>query len=336
MAPPLLCRTAGVIGSLHASGSLGSHTVTRRLGAFGILIFSIVTAVPCRAYDVLLRWTVPPQADISGYRIYSGAAPQTYHSPLDTGLLPTATVNGVVSYLYRNLQLGTPYYVAVTAYNTAAMESDYSNEKVWNLSTVTPPSVNAGPDLVGGVGQLFTLGSAPQLGVSYYWEQTAGTPVSLSSRTASHGQQHAIQRCSAGHVPVRTHRIRHAGRGCTGRRECGRNATCDVDANSECHLDADAQFHCHTNCNAVSYPVPHTAPTAHLHDDPAQRPRRAHAAEPEGWLQRRLAMSAQRRRRRLVCVQSEHDSDRFEERYLCPRRHGRPRWVGDLRDGPHP
>lgn len=148
-------------------------------------VTAVLAANPCRAYDVLLRWTVPPGLDPAGYRIYTGSTSRTYGLPLDVGLLAAATDNAVVYYLYPNLQPGTPYYVAVTDYTATGVESDYSNEKLYTLVTAAPPPVNAGPDQIGIVGTVFVLGSAPTAGVSYWWQQSAGPAATLSSRTAS-------------------------------------------------------------------------------------------------------------------------------------------------------
>ncbi len=155
------------------------------LATLPYVALAILLVEPCAAYDVLLRWTVPTDPGIAGYRLYTGSASSTYGQPLDVGRPDGATMAGVVYHLLSNLQDGTPYYTAVTAYNSATMESVYSNEKLFNLSSVTPPLVDAGPDVTGVVGQTLTLGGASQAGVSYFWEQTAGAPVTLSSPTTS-------------------------------------------------------------------------------------------------------------------------------------------------------
>ncbi len=135
----------------------------------------------------MVRWTVP-QSDVTDYHLYTGNAPRTYGVPLDVGSMTAATVNGVVYCFYPNLQLGAPYYLAVTATGSAGLESDYSNEKLYDLSTATPPPVDAGPDQTGTVGTVFTLGSAPVAGIDYLWQQTAGPLVSLTSPTSSSTQ----------------------------------------------------------------------------------------------------------------------------------------------------
>jgi hypothetical protein len=144
-----------------------------------------LSAHPGYAYNVMLRWTVPPQPDVVGFRVYAGTAAGTYGPPVDVGSMATATLAGVVYYLYPNLQLGTPSYIAVTAYNAAGIESDYSNELQFNVSAVTPPAANTGPGRTANVGQLVSIGSAAVSGIGYFWQQTAGPPAALSSRTAS-------------------------------------------------------------------------------------------------------------------------------------------------------
>ena len=142
-------------------------------------------AQPCAAYDVMLRWTVPSTSNVAGYHVHAGPNSRAYNQHTDVGPLVASTLNGVVYYLYPGVPLGSPVYVAVTAYNSARVESDYSNEKVVNQAVVVPPAVDAGPDQCAPVGTSLTLGSQPQAGVSYFWEQTAGPPATLSSRTSS-------------------------------------------------------------------------------------------------------------------------------------------------------
>lgn len=179
MATPLLFRLAGAHATL-------LPLLSRRLNhlpAALLCAFVALWAQPCTAYDVLLRWTVPgPQID--GYHLYTGSASRTYGQPIDLGRRDGSTLSGIVYYALRGLQPGTAYYVAVTAY-AAGMESTYSNERLFNPSSVTPPLVSAGPDLTGVVGQVFMLGSESGLGINYFWEQTAGPPVNLSNRTTS-------------------------------------------------------------------------------------------------------------------------------------------------------
>jgi hypothetical protein len=153
-----------------------------------LALVAIFAATPCNAYDVLLRWTVPPEPGIAGYRVYRGQASGTYASPVDVGGADSSTLSGVVYYLSQNLPLGTANYVAVTAYNSGGAESDYSNEKLFNLLVATPPSVNAGLDQTATVGALVSLGSSPNAGINYFWDETTGPAATLTSATTSRTQ----------------------------------------------------------------------------------------------------------------------------------------------------
>jgi len=69
-----------------------------------------------------LTWLASPD-QVSGYRVYYGTAPRTYFQSMGAGMNVTKA-SAVVS----DLQSGVTYYFAVTAVNTAGLESDYSNE----------------------------------------------------------------------------------------------------------------------------------------------------------------------------------------------------------------
>ena len=153
-----------------------------RLAAVLALAFEFVPNA-CAAYNVMLRWTVPSGA--AGYRVYTGSRSRTYNQLTDVLSTASSTVDGVVYYLYQGVPLGSALYVAITAYDGAGIESDYSNEKVFNNAVAAPPLVDAGPDQSAPVGTSVTIGSTPQNGTSYFWEQIAGPPAAFSSRTGS-------------------------------------------------------------------------------------------------------------------------------------------------------
>ena len=74
--------------------------------------------------SVTLAWDPSvPSTDVAGYFIYYGASPGSYTNKVDVGL----GTNGMVS----NLVAGTTYYFARTAYTSSGLESDFSNEAVW-------------------------------------------------------------------------------------------------------------------------------------------------------------------------------------------------------------
>jgi hypothetical protein len=75
---------------------------------------------------VTLSWTAPttntdrtPLTDLAGYKIYYGPSSGNYITSLDVG--------NSTSYILNNLTTGT-YYIAITSYNTAGIESTFSNE----------------------------------------------------------------------------------------------------------------------------------------------------------------------------------------------------------------
>ena len=72
------------------------------------------------AMDLKLAWDANSEPDIAGYKIYYGTASRTYSLFVDIG--------NMTNYTLKGLQDGTTYYLALTAYNKAGGESDYSNE----------------------------------------------------------------------------------------------------------------------------------------------------------------------------------------------------------------
>ncbi len=85
------------------------------------------------AADVTLAWDAAVAADLAGYKIHYGTASRTYSDTITLGNQTTFTVTG--------LQSGT-WYFAVTAFNTAGIESGYSNEVSKSIDA-TPPTITA-------------------------------------------------------------------------------------------------------------------------------------------------------------------------------------------------
>jgi len=76
---------------------------------------------------VTLDWdSSAPSTDIAGYFIHYGSAPKSYTNRVDVGLATSVVVS--------NLVAGMTYYFAATAYSSAGLESDYTNEAVWQCS----------------------------------------------------------------------------------------------------------------------------------------------------------------------------------------------------------
>lgn len=71
-------------------------------------------------HSVTLAWDASPSPEVTGYRVYYGAASGDYTNSVVVGDVTTNTVSGLTS--------GVTYFFAVTAYDTNVVESTFSNE----------------------------------------------------------------------------------------------------------------------------------------------------------------------------------------------------------------
>ena len=133
-----------VTGQTRTSAPHGLRGRFRGLVAFGtFLLLLAVSSTTLFAQTAILTWS--PNTDaVAGYKVYSGTASQTYGTPVDVGNVTTFTMTG--------LQPGT-YYFAVTAYNSARVESGRSNE-VAKLVAATPPLNHCDVNANGAVNAL--------------------------------------------------------------------------------------------------------------------------------------------------------------------------------------
>ena len=67
-----------------------------------------------------LSWDPDSEPDLAGYKVYYGASPGTYETSID--------VSYTTTYVVTNLESGTRYYFAITAYDISGNESAFSNE----------------------------------------------------------------------------------------------------------------------------------------------------------------------------------------------------------------
>lgn len=86
--------------------------------------------------SVTLAWDPNPEPDVSGYIVYYGHVSRNYPYHTNVGNVTTATVYG--------LQEGWTCYFAITATNTAGLESDFSNEVT---NAVPPDATNRVPSI---------------------------------------------------------------------------------------------------------------------------------------------------------------------------------------------
>ena len=96
------------------------------------LKFVLIFLIPCTLYlipvsipaahaaSVDLEWDQNPEPEVAGYKIYWGTSTGNYSSSKDVGETTTCTIT--------ELNEGTTYYFAATAYDDEGTESDYSDE----------------------------------------------------------------------------------------------------------------------------------------------------------------------------------------------------------------
>lgn len=112
-----------------------------RKTALALLAILLIPA-GIRAASVGLKWDQVTEPGVVGVNVYVSTAPVNA-----TGKFPNPTkyvLLNVANFNPPNLNNGTLYFFAVTAYNTEA-ESDYSNVVSW-MSTATPtPSPSPTP-----------------------------------------------------------------------------------------------------------------------------------------------------------------------------------------------
>jgi chitinase len=90
-----------------------------------LLLFSFVA----QTSQITVAWDPNSETDLAGYKVHVGQIPGSYNEVFDVG-------NNTI-YSYNHAVPGVRYYFAVTAYNTATLESPLSVE----ISTVLQPQV---------------------------------------------------------------------------------------------------------------------------------------------------------------------------------------------------
>lgn len=88
---------------------------------FVIGLQSAPAGTPPPRTNVTLTWNRNPEPNIASYKVYYGKASRVY-MPLQTVTNPTATIA---------VPNGSTFYFAVTAVNSAGLESPFSAEVRW-------------------------------------------------------------------------------------------------------------------------------------------------------------------------------------------------------------
>lgn len=162
--------------------------VFSRIAFFALLLVTMVAATlhtgasTAQAAQAGLSWSAPttnsngtPITDLAGYKLYVGNASRSYQQKLDMGK--------ITNYSVANLTDGSTYYFAVTAYNSAGVESPYSTEVTKVFPAVVTTHVITASSSTGGT---ITALSNTRVNVA-----TSGT-TTITSVTANHAASQAF------------------------------------------------------------------------------------------------------------------------------------------------
>jgi uncharacterized protein (TIGR02597 family) len=159
-----------------------------------------------KATDVTLAWNANTESDLAGYFIY--------YAPTNSSV-QRADAGRTTSITLRSLSPGTTYKFYATAYNTAGLESDPSQQVIYKVpDNITPQDSGAMFQIVGivdnGAGEKVQFKSVS--GDSYAVDMTDGFPggwQTLASGIAGTGGTVEINDATAGNSTKRIYRIRN-------------------------------------------------------------------------------------------------------------------------------
>jgi hypothetical protein len=109
------------------AGGRGAVSFLGLLAALWIFSSFSLQADPSSTANVTLAWDPSVEADLTGYNVYHGMVSRAYSGRM---FVSRHATNVTIT----NLEAGQTYYFALTAINTAGLESDYSAE----VSYTTP------------------------------------------------------------------------------------------------------------------------------------------------------------------------------------------------------
>lgn len=95
-------------------------------------IWLLLALLQFQAFALTLTWDANPDTNTVGFIVYYGAKSLTYTNAIDVGMSRTNVIPGLAT--------NVTYCFAVTAYNAARVESDFSAELIYTI-TNTPAQV---------------------------------------------------------------------------------------------------------------------------------------------------------------------------------------------------
>ncbi len=127
LSPTSGTNTGSVTASVNISGlSAGTYNATISVSATGAttktipVSLTLGSATSSSVDSATLSWDANTEKSLAGYKLYMGTQSGVYGPPV--------TLGNVTSHQVTNLKLGSTYFFAITAYDTAGTESQYSNE----------------------------------------------------------------------------------------------------------------------------------------------------------------------------------------------------------------
>lgn len=128
-----LTRSVSALGLVLVLSACGSDNTDETGGApstssgssnSGGGVGGAVIVPPSTPDSTTLRWSPNTEPDLAGYRVYYGTEPRQYFQAKGQGVVVVGN-----SYTVTGLASGVRYYFAVTAFDEASNESDYSAER---------------------------------------------------------------------------------------------------------------------------------------------------------------------------------------------------------------
>ena len=111
------------------------------------LLFSCAAQAQENLNLIRVSWAPGPEPDIAGYRCYIGRTSGDYGSGLNAGVSPDISKE-ITSFSWNRDNFDQPdatHYFAVTAFDSAGNESDFSEEVFWPPDLVPVPEDTTRP-----------------------------------------------------------------------------------------------------------------------------------------------------------------------------------------------
>lgn len=151
---------------------LGIMKNTRRLTTEWLLfiVINLFFLSSANAGDLIVSWDPNTESDLLGYKVYYGTSSRNYITVSDVGNVTSLTISG--------LSEGVEYFFAVTAYDTAYNESDFSVEvsAIIEVDDIIPPTIYS-----------VNLVSATQIDLSFSEEVDKSSAENLSNYQINNG-----------------------------------------------------------------------------------------------------------------------------------------------------